>query len=90
MILYMSYPSRFIRLFGEMFSKYFCTHSLKRMIKRNSIEMKCIPMKRFEIIGIKGIIISKFLIFRTLFQGKCFVKSSRTNNNIINEMKIMN
>lgn len=52
--------------------------------------MKCIPMKRFEIIGIKGIIISKFLIFRTLFQGKCFVKSSRTNNNIINEMEIMN
>lgn len=80
MILYMSYLSRFIRLFGEMFSKYFCTHSLKRMIKRNSIEMKCIPM----------IIISKFLIFRTLFQGKCFVKSSRTNNNIINEMEIMN
>lgn len=80
MILYMSYPSRFIRLFGEMFSKYFCIHSLKRMIKRNSIEMKCIPM----------IIISKFLIFRTLFQGKCFVKSSRTNNNIINEMEIMN
>lgn len=80
MILYMSYLSRFIRLFDEMFSKYFCTHSLKRMIKRNSIEMKCIPM----------IIISKFLIFRTLFQGKCFVKSSRTNNNIINEMEIMN
>lgn len=80
MILYMSYLSRFIHLFGEMFSKYFCTHSLKHMIKRNSIEMKCIPM----------IIISKFLIFRTLFQGKCFVKSSRTNNNIINEMEIMN
>lgn len=79
MILYMSYLCRFIRLFGEMFSKYFCIHSLKRMIKRNSIEMKCIPM----------IIISKFLIFRT-FQGKCFVKSSRTNNNIINEMEIMN
>lgn len=93
MILYMSYPSRFIRLFGEMFSKYFCTHSLKHMIKRNSIEMKCIPMKRFEIIGISDYYFQIFNISYVV-SGKMFREilsyeqqyHQRNGNNELNEL----